>query len=421
MDNNELSGWQRVNRWIRKYWGAWIGKLVDGWKAVWGFLEWTKEVWDRVAKATIDTANLIWAETAKLPGNIIDLWNEAVKFWGEVVTWNKSKENFVDKWNDTINKNVDAASRRNLLTNLSNEDVDTARGIASFAAGWPMGWTILKWSKLWGAVIGWAKTADKIKKTKAAETFVEKSNKAFAAFISKDKKIKKLTTEIKDLTKRFEKTKKNLTPEQIVLMEKHIAEKQWAINALVAKGKTKVAADMKKKLKLDKDIDKIVNPKDPTFWKKSKYAAWLASTLWVWVIAADKLVWDEDDETTSTVIDGPDVPTPEGVESDTSETGDQTLDTAWEEKKSGTDIVPTDDGSTIAEDKDLTDSVNNEASTSTSWGTKAWFIMDKQGNELPLFIKGGKYIIQKLDWTTEVLATWVTNKNKEQKFAEISY
>lgn len=446
-----MSFWTDINKWIQKYWGAWVKKIVSSADAVWN-------IWSRIWKATIDTWTLIWGELVKLPGEVANIWGEIYKFWKEAVTWKEARETAIDRWHERINKTVDDKTRSQMLTIIPDKELETARDVASFV----LPFKVTKGKKALTAgkeIVDTVKSFKTIKEgkklvaklNKIAEKLILKAQKTlnvkdvqkakvaskeamdtskqlrkemsnvkdtsktniqesmFSKFLSKDKKIKKTTGDLKDLQKRFNKVKKSLTPEQIALMEKGLLEKQKVIDVLISKGKTKIAVDIKKKLKLDKDIDKIVNPKVP-MGKINKTLIGLGGVAALgWVVAMGMDKWEEDLEVSEEwTTDGKNIL----VDTETKETGKQTIDTAWEETDGSTNVVPKKDDSTITTDSSKAKESEQIIQT---WGS----FMDKQGVNYPVYLQWWAY---KLKWPTGkvyILETWITNANKLQKYKVI--
>ena len=376
-----------------------------------------KSLMSNIYKWTSDTWALIWAAVAKAPAYWIDFANEA---WKIIYTWYtdweyKPTNNKIDEYTTKYIDFVNNEAKDNMISPITKEYYEWLATAPDLLV--PGTW-ITKLNKLWKVddVVDIAKKTDIVGSVK---TYADKFAASFKQFLSKDKKIKNLNTELKDLTKKFNKWKKNYTPDEILQIEKWLADKQKVIDGLIAKGKDKIAIDMKKDIKMDKDLQKMINP-DSTIKKIAKNtgkAAWIWVAAWTWIA-----LLSDDEETKDDTFPEDEIITSttwawnwEGGWGGWGNGGtewnnkNQTNDTMWEEKKGGTDIAPTDNWETVLDNKEVKDAVNNEMGLTVSK-------MDDNGVTHKMYREWDKIKVKSPSWQVYILASWVNDSNQTSKF-----
>ena len=242
------------------------------------------------------------------------------------------------------------------------------------------------------------------------------ANPKWLTFLSKDAKYKKSLAamkKLKETNKRVTAGWKQLTEAQSKAYQKQVAKIEDELRKYSSKASTKYNKTPDWKINKVEDIfekdnkafDKIINPKGPNILQRNpkKIIAWVWA---VWLGWNEILsTWNEDAETTEEI---------ESSEPSNNET-------IWNENNSGEDIVPTDDGSTIEEEQETTDAVNNEGA-STPAASWPWVLVgdtnDKQGKSYKLYFKGGAIVGVGPSWNSVTLATGVNNWNKRFKVQE---
>lgn len=393
-----MSTWTDINKWIRKYGWAALDKTGDVLLAA-------NDVWNRLEDAVIDTATLVSGEILKAPSGLANLANEAGKFGYEVATGNKAKENFIDTGHEEIKNYLDNKTKSLMQTDLSDEDLDTARSIASFATP-----SIVKGASTSTKVNTVAKNApkviDKIKKTK---TYAQTLKETFIALMKKDKKLKVKKDALKKITKEYSKAKPSMNPEQVARMESHILKETTEINKLLAKSKTAAGKVMKSKIKTTKDMDKIINP---TPIKDAAKKVWLATAwtvgLWVGYSALDS----DDDESGAAdfdrIVNGEDIPLAPGIDPEV---------TTEEEATDTTSETTSADNTTTTQSPDAGFKYDSEPKASTSMEDTWGRLTDQSGKRIPVYRDGDTLKVKDSAWAYHTIATGVTDSNINEKFA----
>lgn len=380
--------------------------------------------WEEFSKAwaALDAASLIpWAKLAKTvlrkpltklskyttSTNLNNPTNRKL-FWIEDTPMTKK---YKDKINISDSVNATAKS--------INNKIDSATDVTK----------LVKW-KADDAVLAASMKADETIKAWAAkaEELITSLKTNFIKKFSADGKAKKMAQELKDTKKAFEKDKHKFDEAQIKRFEDYLVEKWKEIQKYKWKTWLQYLKDFRKNQKIDKNLDKIINPK----WTISKIVTWIDKLItywwgaWLWYIAYDTFFnddWQVEVDEDKLLQDMNDIIYPEDIDaipdeeaeettSDTDGTTWQTNDTMWLKK--------TDDSETTNESEDKP-TTNNNTSTSTKKTTAAREYVgsnhiDSNGNPVPIFLQWGAFKVEWPDGTVYTLVSWVNDSNQAQKF-----
>lgn len=248
---------------------------------------------------------------------------------------------------------------------------------------------------------------------KTVTSIFDKAKSWFKAFLSKDRKVKKLTDSLNGIKSEFKKNVKNLSPEEQARVTQYITAKEAEIASMTKRSFFDHLANVRKQTKISKNLDKIANP-EGIFKRSFKGIGKIAVIGIIGAWAYELLSDDEKAEIESQEVIDTNVPNPfvEGDETDTTLWETSKDDTAMEEKKSGEWKWETKE----------TDSDKLPTSTTwTSWSPiVAWEVFSKDWSAVPLLLVNGTFWVKKPDWSFYTLTTWVTDWNKRHKYTMVA-
>lgn len=383
----------------KKYWdfieslpGKAASLASNTWKAIWE-VAWGIEDLGWVAAQTLKTAG------PKILDSANDSIYKPIKRNAQWLLWME-----VDTWENTIDK-IATMARFNDRDTFKNHkfNTDLIQDNAENIQSWIEFWAGMVW--LW--------------KLKFAKNVF---NPKWFTFLSKDRKYKKGMDSLKSLRKKHADALKGwtkFTEKQEALYKKEILKLEESMNKHLSKASVKYNKTKDGKInkveweqsKLHPDLNKIVNPsKGNIITRNPKKSIAAASLIGAWLIGINKgwSIGEWDDALTEELWDEPITD---------SNAWDETVDneTNWNENNSGTSIVTADDGSSINEEKDLTDSVNNDDTSAPTDGLLAGETKDKKGVSYKLYYKNGVIMWIWSNGKTVQLMDWVTNANKKYK------